>query len=445
MSKIRKFSLKPFQIIYVCLAVLCLQMAAVLLLPGAARGGIWLGAQAGLHYIPDTNIVQKESPGFQRTYENVTFDTNFSGGLTLGYDFVNKGFGGNVWPDWMKHVSLVLDLTYEDIGFKHQWVNTGSGVELTPCGNVRMFTITPMIIGKYGFIPDAEMPFGRLQPYVGFGPGVIISNSDVSGLTVRGSNKVDMALVVESGLRYMLSRNVSLDAAFRYRTITTEFGHSYDAPGADEKIDLDFDPKLYSVIFRVAYHFSGNQPPAAVNEPAKKNVYGIISVGGGGFLPVGDLDDFDKSYNGTFSAGVTLGRLTGLGIDISYRESDEKTQYDDETTTLSTIGLDYLFYLQPNDWRVQPYLAAGLGLYFNHLDRWKGQELYVGTGIGYGVVGKAGIRFFITDNLFIGASAKYFTNWQEIKIRHTSPSTYYEDKTVDLGGLVGHIELGLKF
>jgi len=445
MSKIRKFSLKPFQIIYVCSAVLCLQVAAVLLLPGAAQGGMWLGAQAGTNYIPNTNIVQKESPGLQRTYEDVAFDANFSGGLTLGYDFVNKGFGGNVWPDWMKYLSLVLDLTYEDIGFKHQWVKTGSGVELTPCGNVRMLTITPMIIGKYGFMPNAEMPFGRLQPYVGLGPGLIISNPEVSGLIVRGSNKVDMTLVFESGLRYMLLRNVSLDAAFRYRTINTEFGHSYDALGADGKIDLDFDPKLYSFIFRVAYHFSEHQPPAAVNEPARKNVYGIISVGGGGFFPAGELDDFDKGYNATFGAGVTLGRLMGLGIDVSYRESEEKKQYNDETTKLSTIGLDYLFYLQPNDWRVQPYLAAGLGLYFNHLDCWNGQALYVGTGIGYGVVGKAGIRFFITDNIFIGASAKYFTNRQGIKIQHTSPYNYYEDKTLDLGGLVGHIELGLKF
>ena len=258
------------------LAILALPMAAMALLPGVVWGGVWVGAQAGLNYIPNTNIVEKKSWELQRTYENVAFDVNYLGGLTVGYDFVNEGFWGNAWPAWMKYLSLVLDSTYENISFKHQWVKVGNEVELSPSGNIRMFSITPMIIGKYGFIPNAEIPFGRLQPYVGVGTGIVISNPEVSGLIAGGSNKADMSLVVESGLRYMLFWNVSLDAAFRYRTVPTKFGNSYDAPGDNRKIDLDFDPELYSVIFRVSYHFAENQPNTAENQPTNKFVYGII-------------------------------------------------------------------------------------------------------------------------------------------------------------------------
>ena len=188
-----------------------------------------------------------------------------------------------------------------------------------------------------------------------------------------------------------------------------------------------------------------DQQDTAFNQPIKKFASEIFSIGGGGFFPGGDLDNFDNGYNGTFSAGVTLGRFIGLGIDVSYRESEEKKQYTYDTNKLNTFGLDYLLYFQPNYLRVQPYVAVGFGLYFNHLDSWNGYGLYDDSGIAYGIVGKAGIRFFLTENLFIGAYGKYFTNLQAI--RYYGPYGGYEvvDTTLDLGGFVGNIELGFKF
>ena len=188
-----------------------------------------------------------------------------------------------------------------------------------------------------------------------------------------------------------------------------------------------------------------DQQNTVVNQLTKKFASGIFSFGGGGFFPGGDLDNFDNGYNGTFSVGVTLGSFMGLGIDVSYIESEEKKQYNYDTNKLNTFGLDYLLYFQPNYLRVQPYVAVGFGLYFNHLDGWNGYGLYDDTGIAYGIVGKAGIRFFLTENLFIGAYGKYFTNWQGI--RYYGPYGGYEvvATTLDLGGLVGNIELGFKF
>lgn len=192
-----------------------------------------------------------------------------------------------------------------------------------------------------------------------------------------------------------------------------------------------------------------NQPNAATdqpkeNQPTRKYASGIFSIGGGGFFPGGDLDNFDNGYNGTFSGGTTLGSFMGVGIDVSYRESEEKKQYSYDNK-MSTFGLDYLLYFQPNYLRVQPYVAVGFGIYFNHLDYWKGIELLESSGVGYGLVGKAGIRFFITENLFVGAYGKYFTNWQEIKYYYYGYGYHEKDETLDLGGLVGNIELGFKF
>jgi hypothetical protein len=246
------------------LVILALPIGMMFLLPGVVRGGMWVGVQTGPTYCATADVGERSwaGAGTEKTYKDVKFDVNFLGGLVVGYDFVHEGFLGRAWPSWMKYFSLVLDATYENMSFQHQGVivevkgkSTVSG--FFPSGTFTMFSVVPMLIGKYGFIPNAEMPFGRLQPYVGVGAGIIISNSEVSNLITRERNKLDVPLVMETGLRYMLSRNVSLDAAFRYRIIPTAFGNSYEIPGdmSHNKIDLDFKPELYNAILRVSYHF----------------------------------------------------------------------------------------------------------------------------------------------------------------------------------------------
>jgi hypothetical protein len=207
---------------------------------------------------------------------------------------------------------------------------------------------------------------------------------------------------------------------------------------------------------------------AEENQPTKKFASGIFSLGGGGFFPGGDLNSdfynstytsfnsgkgFDTGYNVTFSGGATLGRFLGVGIDVSYRQAEQKYitgyafTYNNQTNTLRTGGLEYLAYFQPNDWRVQPYIAVGFGSYFNNLDTWQSMELDNGFGFGYGVVAKAGIRFFITEHFFLGGYAKYFTDWTTYKIYYINNygNSYSDNKIIDLGGLVANFELGVKF
>ena len=241
-------------------------VSVLLLLPGVAWSGIWVGVQGGLTYIPSTDIDVKVEVRLGDTYKNVKFDTNFMGGLILGYDFNNEGFLGRAWwPSCMKYFSLALDATYETISFKAQNVmvatqgnnNIPPRLEpgISPSGNISTFTLTPMIIGKYGFIRSEEIPFGRLQPYLGVGAGIMITNPSIDGLETSQKNKTDISVLFEGGLRYMLLQNLSLDAAFRYRMIPTNFGNMYTAFGDTEPVNIDFDPDLLSGILRLSYHF----------------------------------------------------------------------------------------------------------------------------------------------------------------------------------------------
>lgn len=203
----------------------------------------------------------------ERTYLNVKFDHNYFGGLTIGYDFVDRGLWGRGWPSWMRYVGLALDATYENVHFRAQAVNVS--VEhafgnvpphyergLSPSGDITMFHISPMIIGKNRFLATEEIPSGRLEPYFGFGLGLVISNLTVDNMETQEKNKLDLSLLGEGGMRFMLSSNLSLDAAVRYRIIPTQFGTTCNYVGEDKQVNIDIrNPQFFNFLLRLSYHF----------------------------------------------------------------------------------------------------------------------------------------------------------------------------------------------
>ena len=248
------------------LTVLVLSIAAGFLSPATVWGGVWVGLQGGLKYASSSNIDYRSDIDLEKTYEGVKFDSHFLGGMMLGYDFVREGALGRAWPSWMKYFSIALDATYETFIFQRQlrrvaWKGNYAILpryesEITPDGSISMILLTPMIIGRYGFLTSEEIPSGRVQPYLGVGAGVILSNPRVDGFETREKNKLDMSVLFEGGMRFMVVRNVSLDAAFRYRIVPTQFGNCYNLPGGNTNINIDIDnPVFYDALLRLSYHF----------------------------------------------------------------------------------------------------------------------------------------------------------------------------------------------
>ena len=114
------------------------------------------------------------------------------GGLTVGYDFVNAGFVGYAYPDWMKYFGFAMDYTYNRAVIRsqfrldyRQWSRYKRQHTVLRTGEPELMVMCPpwtfLFYGHYGFFPDSEVPSGRLHPYVGVGPAVVWTGIDSQG------------------------------------------------------------------------------------------------------------------------------------------------------------------------------------------------------------------------------------------------------------------------
>jgi len=255
-------------------------VAAVLALPGVAQSAMWVGGELGGNLIGNSNIdasVGAPSIPFtaSATANNVKWNNPaVIGGIILGYDFVNTGFGGYNYPSWMQYFSFATDFTYNRNDISSQTlhvsditvngVNLGLGTVRVPLntsviGGGRlegyMAAWTFLFMGHYGFFPDSEVPSGRLVPYVGIGPAILWSGINAGKFGLGNASSTNVALVAEGGIRFMALKNVSLDAGFRYRYATPEYSFSGNIGNTPFNANVSTTINSFSFLFRANYHF----------------------------------------------------------------------------------------------------------------------------------------------------------------------------------------------
>lgn len=223
-------------------------VAAMLALSGVAHSAMWVGAEIGGNF-PVSTKFNVDSGGISRDMGNHSFHPSVMGGAIIGYDFVNKGFGAYAWPDWMQYFSFATDFTYNRLS-ANGTISSDGNVLVPFNATLKGYEVvwTFLFMAHYGFLRDSEVPSGRINPYIGVGPGILWSGFDKPN--GRGSaNSMDIALVVEPGIRWMALPNVSIDTAMRYR---------YAAPswGFGNNVTLKTDA-LHQLAFllRANYHF----------------------------------------------------------------------------------------------------------------------------------------------------------------------------------------------
>jgi hypothetical protein len=221
-------------------------VAAMLAMSGVAHSAMWVGAEMGANFpkaTANTDLFRVS------TSADLNFKASVIGGATIGYDFVNTGFGAYAYPDWMKYFSVATDITYNRLQL-HSISDISVGPFNLPGSlGVRLdgycVAWTFLFMAHYGFLPDSEVPSGRINPYLGVGPALVWSGFNWD----RGSvNSMNVALVVEPGIRWVALPNVSIDTAFRWRYCAP----SYDSNG----VGLNVNPlNQFTFLVRANYHF----------------------------------------------------------------------------------------------------------------------------------------------------------------------------------------------
>jgi outer membrane protein W len=180
------------------------------------------------------------------------YESYFQGGGKFGYWFTPQGtYPASFSQDWMKYFGFYTDLSYHALNHPNNSV-TVSGIPVA-IGNSSgyVWTWAFMFAGRYGFLEDSEVPFGRLQPYIGFGPAIFFSGQDynIGGFTGGSKSSTNLGLAAEAGLRYFLNRNISAEASFKYRYF--EPSYYFNPLGTNIQPTIN----LFSGQFGLAYHF----------------------------------------------------------------------------------------------------------------------------------------------------------------------------------------------
>jgi hypothetical protein len=249
-----------------------LVVAALLFIPQGAKAEMYVeaylggvqAANAATSFNAAANF--NPNPDIFNFYTQGKYDPAIVGGLKFGTWFVKQGFLGYDYADWMKYLGFYVDFSFHRLDMRKQPAQAGGEAFITSEGTVT--TLAFMFAARYGFFPDSEVPFGRLQPYVAVGPAVQFSTMEpkilfgYSSLAIKpgSASSVDVALAVDAGFRWMALKNVSIDIFYKMRFSYPSFSFDYADPyGSGAKSSFTYSPDscyvLHSGNLGVAYHF----------------------------------------------------------------------------------------------------------------------------------------------------------------------------------------------
>ena len=219
-----------------------LVMMAVMMAATSARAGFYAGFQIGPNF--------PMSSGGNITFFNRNFDTgnlSFATGIMLGvqggYDFL--GGENTNFPDWAKYFTVAVDYQYNtyNMNEKHVFINAGNFGTFATIGGVggSQNALSFLGIVKLPLMDSQDYPHGRLFPYVGVGPSIVWTE-------IGNSSSNNVGIVVEPGIRFMFTPQISGDLAYRFRYCEPNFS------GLDN-FQVSFNSSNSALVFRVNYHF----------------------------------------------------------------------------------------------------------------------------------------------------------------------------------------------
>jgi len=223
--------------------------------PRLLNGEFYAGGFLGAAFTPSQNLrysdgfilnngLTRTSQGSATLFSN-QFNTSLTGGVKLGY-----------FTHTIPYLGLEVESSVNNSYVNRRSLSTsrpiqGSTVATVPNDSWINWTTALHIVGRYGFLSDQEVPFGRLQPYVGIGPAVVVLYDEVDSAKNFG-------LDLMAGVRYMFTKHIGAFVEYKYnRQWDVEIeSHAFYLPDGTVgrgTAHLDFD--CHKVVMGVAYHW----------------------------------------------------------------------------------------------------------------------------------------------------------------------------------------------
>jgi opacity protein-like surface antigen len=220
------------------------------------NGEFYAGGYLGAAFTPSQNL--RYLDGF--SLNNLVSTPTNQGPATLFSNKFNNSLTGGVKLGYFTHTIPYLGLEVES-GVNNSYVNRrtlslnrpiqGFTQAAVPNDFWVNWTTALHIVGRYGFLPDKEVPFGRLQPYVGIGPAFIVLYEEVDSAKNFGID-------VMGGVRYMFTKHISAFVEYKYNHqwgVEIQDHPFYLANGSVGRgvAFIDFD--CHKVVMGMAYHW----------------------------------------------------------------------------------------------------------------------------------------------------------------------------------------------
>jgi hypothetical protein len=193
--------------------------ALALILAATARpvGAEWfLDLYGGGAFTQDADITIRNGTTLDT---KLKFDTEATGGGRVGYWLTGVGL------PWL---GFGLDVSY--YGPATNAADVDARLEVVP--------ISALALLRVPLLADPEVPTGRVQPYIGGGPSLVVTRVklDAPAIGERFSDTVaELGADLRAGITFMLTRNFGVFAEGRYLFFTTK-------PGAESfGVDLDIE------------------------------------------------------------------------------------------------------------------------------------------------------------------------------------------------------------
>ncbi len=220
-------------------------------------GEFYFGGFLGASLVNTANwsfqtIEPPSGPRFNTTAKNVQTDPSLVGGVKAGY-FLDSipylGFegAGSVTNNYRPRQQVTVKPPISPYPvFTQEQSNL-------------IWIMAFHIVGRYGFFPDPDkdIPFGRLQPYIGLGPAVGV-------LYFQNDSAKNFGMDGLAGVRYMFTRNIAAYVEFDYlkqwdvqlgvQHLTSNWVRYVSGPEDNAK-SVHFDVDNQRIVAGLEYHF----------------------------------------------------------------------------------------------------------------------------------------------------------------------------------------------